>query len=94
MKIFLSFSDSNWNVTGGGEYGFICNATSESTGNDVICKNLNIPMCVDRTVYCTYPPESNVVIKTNPSPAYKNSAGIKIITFQSNANYINTVEAA
>ena len=32
-------------------------------------------MCVDRAVYCTYPPDKDVVIKTNPSPIYKSPSG-------------------
>ena len=45
----------------------------------VTCKNVTIPMCVDRTIYCTYPPEKNLDVKTNPSPVYKNAAGDYIV---------------
>ena len=45
------------------------------TDGKILCKNLNIPMCVDRAVYCTYPPDKDVVIKTNPSPIYKSPSG-------------------
>ena len=32
-------------------------------------------MCVDRTVYCTYPPDKDVVIKANPRQIYKSPSG-------------------
>ena len=54
----------------------------ETVGSDgnILCKNLNIPMCVDRAVYCTYPPDKDVAFKTNPSPVYKNPSGEQLLT--------------
>lgn len=60
---------SLWNVSGS-QYGFVCNKTSSSigpSGNDVACKYLTIPSCVDRHVYCTYPSMKNTIINSSPN---------------------------
>ena len=45
-----------WTVEGG-QYGLTCNQTDYTTdGPELYCKSVTIPNCVDRTVYCSYPP--------------------------------------
>jgi len=43
------------------------------------CKNLVIPDCVDRTIYCTTPPDQlsqgAVTVNFNPSPYYRKTNG-------------------
>ena len=71
---------SVWKVTGG-KYGLTCPAPENATLSEEfqLCKNLSIPDCSDRTIYCTNPPTSltsgTVTIKTNPSTNYKKSPG-------------------
>ena len=47
------------------------------TGDYMLCKDLNIPKCVDRTVYCSFPPDvanpTSLTILENPSPYYRNA---------------------
>ena len=71
---------SIWTVVGG-KYGLTCNKTGNASDSDttLYCKKLVIPNCVDRTVYCTYPPDpypqGSVTVKFNPSTVYKKSPG-------------------
>ena len=62
-----------WNVTGGVD-GLTCNAADQTDSGSMACKTLNIPDCVDRTVYCTFPPKvshpTTIDILENPSPYY------------------------
>ena len=48
------------------------------------CKNLVIPDCVDRTIYCTIPPnqlsEGSVSVNFNPSIYYRKTNGEFILT--------------
>ena len=64
-----------WNVTGGVD-GLVCKSVNSSS-EDMLCKELSIPACADRTVYCTFPPEVNppavLTILQNPSPFYRRS---------------------
>ena len=79
-KPILSFISSVWNVTGG-KYGLTCSAPQNSTIVDdyQLCKNVSIPDCSDRTVYCIPPPASltkgTISVKTNPSLVYKKAPG-------------------
>jgi len=67
-----------WNVTGG-RSGLTCPSVSNVSGDYLLCKDLSIPDCSDRTVYCTYPPatltQGSVTIKNNPSSVYKKAPG-------------------
>jgi len=65
-----------WEVTGG-RYGLTCNRTDSSASDEdetLLCKNLSIPDCADRTIYCTHPPsnfqQGKLTISANPSPYY------------------------
>ena len=80
---------SVWEVEGGVD-GLTCN---DHTANDTItlnatlnitrprltCESLTIPDCVDRTVYCTFPPKSiddgTITTPINPNPAYGDDTG-------------------
>ena len=72
-----------WEVEGGVD-GLTC---SDHTANDTVfdvalndtrprltCQNLAIPDCIDRTVYCTFPPATitygTKTTPTNPSSSY------------------------
>ena len=45
-----------WEVYGGVE-GLTCDSTNKNTNDSfMLCKNLNIRPCTDRTVYCSFPP--------------------------------------
>ena len=63
LSIHLLFlylkSDRLWEVHGGVE-GLTCdsrNKTENQTGDYMLCRNLNVRPCIDRTVYCTFPPK-------------------------------------
>ncbi len=83
--VLPNFFNSVWEVIGG-KYGLTCNRTGNSSSDLdqlLFCKNLKIPNCVDRNVYCTYPPdpypEGSVTVKENPSLVYKKMPGTKIL---------------
>ena len=58
-----------------------CNGTNQTqNGTGLQCKNLIIPDCVDRTVYCSDTPSSthvdgSLTVMANPSPFYLNPKG-------------------
>jgi len=86
VGIFMAFIIYRmWSVVGG-QYGLTCNKTGNASDSDttLYCKKLVIPNCVDRTVYCTYPPDPYpqgiVTVKSNPSTVYKKAPG-KIESF-------------
>ncbi len=61
-----------WNVSGG-LYGLTCNQGLNplpQQGDPILCKNVSIPSCVDRHVYCSYPPMKNTTINSSPSPLF------------------------
>ena len=67
-----------WEVYGGVE-GLTCDSKNK-TDEYMLCKNLNIRPCTDRTVYCSFPPEPNNFamkdITVNPEGSkYENSNG-------------------
>ena len=68
--------DSVWKVEGGIE-GVTCDNFKDM--EKLSCRNLYIPDCVDRTVYCTHPPDAIegglVNLIENPSPVYKKDGG-------------------
>jgi len=78
--ILNSFLKRQWSVIGG-DPGLSCNETNQTeNGTEFYCKNLIIPDCVDRTVYCSDPPSDpyvggSVTVVDNPSPYYKKAGG-------------------
>ena len=78
----LLFLLSLWTVTGG-IYGLTCpktsNASAPAFNETYTCSNLTIPNCVDRTVYCSNPPDQypqgSINVNQNPSLAYKKLPG-------------------
>ena len=65
--------NGEWDVNGGQD-GLTCDDT-DSNSTELTCGPLSIPDCVDRTVYCVFPPASiaggDITINQNPSPSYK-----------------------
>jgi hypothetical protein len=67
----------------GSQYGFTCPAPASAAGpsdnGTIVCQNLTIAACADRTIYCTYPPDQypggEASVTRNPSPTYKTSSG-------------------
>ena len=61
--------DSLWDVYGGLD-GLTCNDDSKQGGQG--CKEVYIPACVERTVYCVFPPSTieggQVTVEHNPGP--------------------------
>ena len=79
MKFFLWHRYSRlWEVTGD-KYGLTCPGSVPNENGTVTCRNLTVPDCVDRTVYCSLPPDStadtSVTVVNNPSSHYKKSPG-------------------
>ena len=73
--------DGDWEVTGGLE-GLTCDNpisvnSTDNTTTTFICQTVTIPDCEDRTVYCTFPPETifegEITIDSNPSEYFKKS---------------------
>ena len=53
---FIFLKRRLWEVYGGVE-GLTCDSTNKNTNDSfMLCKNLNIRPCTDRTVYCSFPP--------------------------------------
>ena len=94
--MFSQLCYSVWEVDGGVD-GVTC---ADHTANDTVfdvalnnnrsrltCQNLHVPDCADRTVYCTFPPQSiaygsnsgehrnGIAIMENPSPNYAKKGG-------------------
>ena len=71
------FKCSLWEVVGGVE-SLTCDSTNTTGNNSMTCRDLSIPPCADRTVYCTFPPKAvsptSTEILENPSPYYENAA--------------------
>ncbi len=82
----------------GGQYGLTCppdlasipnangsNANGSNANGSILCKDLTIPDCVDRTVYCTDPPgstpEESLIVNTNPSAYYQRTPGLPIVLY-------------
>ena len=67
-----------WEVTGD-QHGLTCPGSVPDANGTMICKTLTIPDCMDRTVYCSLPPETtsetSIFLNNNPSPVYKKAAG-------------------
>ena len=63
----------------GDKYGLTCPGSVPTENGTVTCRNLTVPDCVDRTVYCSLPPDStadtSVTVVNNPSSRYKKSPG-------------------
>ena len=61
----------------GGEQNVTCNDTN-TADDELHCAELLIPDCVDRAVYCTFPPPDiiggNITHTVNPSPVYLNES--------------------
>ena len=65
-----------WEVQGGYP-GQTCSESEGFLSDQFSCRDLYIPDCEDRTVYCTFPPESihggDLSILNNPSPYFQKS---------------------
>jgi hypothetical protein len=96
---FITNYFSVW-IVSGGMYGLTCpepvNYIQNGNGT-ILCKNLSIPDCVDRTVYCTNPPDSvpaeSVTIINNPSSTYKRAPGFNFTKILRAAFYENILRS-
>ena len=67
-----------WNVVGGAD-SLTCNDLNKTDSSSLTCNAFNVPDCVDRTVYCTFPPKVTsptvITLLENHSPYYGKSGG-------------------
>ena len=67
--------DGKWEVNGGLE-GLTCEDSISTNSSLFLYQTLNIPDCEDRTVYCSFPPQSinsgDITLISNPSPFFQN----------------------
>ena len=76
----------------GSQYGLTCPDPNPILNGTLLCKNLTIPACSDRTVYCTYPPDQypggEITVSKNPSPVYKAASGKLLIFLNKKVNVL------